>query len=407
MPPLRALHVIPSVSPLDGGPTRAIGIMERALSEAGVRVTTLTTDHDLASRGADGTPAVANGAHRIYAHKWLDPYKVAPGLVPHLMRAVQTHDVVHIHALFSFASTAAAWAARRRGVPYIVRPLGTLSAYGLRARRPRLKRLSMALFEGPILRGAAAVHFPSEAERQDAEAIGLPTRGVVIPLSVDANDGPPAAPLEHPALADRRVILFLSRLDPKKNLEAVIDAVAASPTLRGACALVIAGTGESGYVASLKARVAAASLSEHTVWLGHVDGPEKRAAFAAADVLVLPSFSENFGIAAVEALLAGVPCVLGEGVAIAGAIEKAGAGMTVRPEAPAVAQALEHVFWSDPALAHAMGLRARQLATNEFSTAVMAQRLIALYEDVRSLRRPEAATGSGTLAASRASPGAS
>jgi glycosyltransferase involved in cell wall biosynthesis len=381
--------------------------MERALSAAGVEVTTLTTDHGLALRGVAGTPAEANGARRIYAHKWLDPYKVAPGLLPHLMRAVQMHDVVHIHALFSFASTAAAWAARRRGVPYVVRPLGTLSRYGLHARRPRLKRMSMALVEGPIIRGAAAVHFTSQAELQEAAAIGLSLRGVVIPLSVDAEDGPSATPFEHAALAGRRVILFLSRLDPKKNLEAVIDAVAASSALRGSCALVIAGTGESGYVASLKARAAVAGLSEHTVWLGHVEGRQKRAAFAAADVLVLPSFSENFGIAAVEALLAGVPCVLGEGVAVAGAIEKAGAGMTVRPEAPAVAQALEHVLWSDPALAHAMGLRARQLAANEFSAAVMAQRLIALYEDVRGLRRPEAATGSGALAAPRASPEAS
>ena len=69
-------------------------------------------------------------------------------------------------------------------------------------------------------------------------------RGVVIPLGVDADDGPPAPPLQHAALADRRVILFLSRLDPMKNLEAVIDAVATSPMLRGSCALVIAGTGE-------------------------------------------------------------------------------------------------------------------------------------------------------------------
>lgn len=395
MPPLRVLHVIPSVSTRDGGPSRAIGVMERALSEAGAEVTTLTTDHDLGSRGMAGASGTENGVRRIYARKWLAPYKVAPGLVPHLLRAVKTHDVVHIHALFSFATTAAALAARRSAVPYVVRPLGSLSRYGLRARRRRLKQLSMAMIEGPILRGAAAVHFTSQAEYEEAEAIGVPMRGVVIPLGVDAEGGPPAAPLQHAALAGRRVILFLSRLDPMKNLEALIDAVAVSPALRGTCALVIAGTGGSGYVASLKARAAAAGLSEHTVWLGHVEGAQKMAVFAAADVLVLPSFSENFGIVAVEALLAGVPCVLGRGVAIAQAIEQAGAGMTVEPEAPAVARALEQVLGSDPALAHAMGLRARQLAASEFSTAIMARRLIALYEDVRGLPRTGAATASG------------
>ena len=164
-PPLRVLHVIPSVSMRDGGPSRAIGIMERALSAAGVEVTTLTTDHDVELYGGAGPPVAVNGAHRIYARKWLHPYKVAPGLVPHLMRAVQTHDVVHIHALFSFATTAAAWAARRAGVPYVVRPLGSLARYGLRERRQRLKRLSMALIEGPILRarGSGAFHQPGRA----------------------------------------------------------------------------------------------------------------------------------------------------------------------------------------------------------------------------------------------------
>jgi len=404
MPRLRILHVIPSVSVRDGGPSRAIGIMESALSAAGVEVTTLTTDHDVEHCGGTGPPVELNNAHRIYARKWLHPYKVAPGLVPHLMRAVQSHDVVHIHALFSFATTAAAWAARRAGVPYIVRPLGSLARYGLRERRQRLKRLSMAMIEGPILRAAAAVHFTSRAELEEAQAIGVPMRGVVIPLGVDADDGPPALPLRRAALADRRVILSLSRLDPMKNLEAVIDAVAASPMLRGSCALVIAGTGDSGYVAKLKRRVAAAGISEHTLWLGHVEGAQKRATLAAADVFALPSFMENFGIAAVEALLAGVPCVLGEGVAIAAAIEQAGAGIRVRPEAPAVAQALERVIGADPAVARAMGLRAKALAETEFSTAAMAQRLIALYEEVLGLPRPEARTGSGALAPPQISP---
>src|SRR5262249_28015568 len=94
MPPLRILHVIPSVSTRDGGPSQAIGVMERALSEAGVEVTTLTTDHDLASHCVAGASVAVNGAKRIYAHKWLHPYKVAPNLVPHLMRAVKTHDVM-------------------------------------------------------------------------------------------------------------------------------------------------------------------------------------------------------------------------------------------------------------------------------------------------------------------------
>jgi glycosyltransferase involved in cell wall biosynthesis len=382
MQSLRVLHVIPSVSLRDGGPTRTIGIIERALSAAGVKVTTLTTDHDLELHGGSHVLAAENGVRRIYAHKWLDPYKVAPRLVPHLIQAAETHDVMHIHALFSFASTAAAWVARRRRLPYVVRPLGTLSTYGMRARRHWLKRLSLALIEGPTLRHAAAVHFTSPAELDEAGALCLAMRSVVIPLGVEAEFGQPTAPLEHSALVARRVILFLSRLDPKKNVEVLIDAVASSPMLGSSCALLIAGTGEAGYVASLKARAAAAGLSDRTVWLGHVDGAQKRAALAVADVFVLPSFSENFGIAAVEALLAGVPCVLGEGVAVAQEVEKVGAGLVVPPEPTAVAQALERILVSDASVRRDMALRGKRVAEEKFSAHGMAQQLVALYEDI-------------------------
>jgi glycosyltransferase involved in cell wall biosynthesis len=384
MSTLRILHVIPSVSPRDGGPSRAIGVIERALSDAGVEVTTLTTDHDVGPHG--NSPTMAKGTSRIFVHKWLNTYKVAPGLVPRLMRMVAAHDVVHIHSLFSFSSTVAAWAARHRGVPYVVRPHGTLSSYGLRMRRPRLKRMSMALIERPMLQGAAAIHFTSRAELLEAEAIGLSMRGIVIPLGVDPEEGPPASPLEHTVLEGRRVILFLASLDPRKNLEAVIDAVVQSPTLRSSCALVIAGTGEPRYVANLKARAAAGGLLDNIVWLGHVDGLPKKQALAAADVFVLPSFMENFGIAVAEALLAGVPCVLGEGVAIAREVERAGAGVVVPPEPTPVMHALESILLTSASGSREMAIRAKRFAEQEFSVQAMAQRLVALYESIRASR---------------------
>jgi glycosyltransferase involved in cell wall biosynthesis len=383
MPPLRVLHVIPSVAPRDGGPSRAIGIIERALVDAGVEVTTLATDHHLC--GGPDVPAGETAARRVYAPMWLAPYKVAPGLVPRLIQEVKRHDIVHIHALFSFASTAAAWVARRQGVPYVVRPLGSLSGYGLRTRRRRLKALSMALIEGRVLRHADAVHFTSRAELEEAQALGLPMRSVVIPLGVESDHGPPPAPIAHAALAGRRVILFLSRLDPKKNLEALIDAMASSQLLRSTCALLIAGAGEPAYVASLQQRVAAAGLSSQTVWLSHVEGAHKAAAFARADVFVLPSFSENFGFAPVEAAMAGVPCMLARGVAVAEGIARAGGGVVIDPAPAAIARALE-LLLADENARSSMGARAADVARREYSPRAMAQRLLALYDAIRAPR---------------------
>jgi glycosyltransferase involved in cell wall biosynthesis len=386
---IRVLHVNPSVSPGDGGPSKAIALMERALGAAGIAVTTLATDHRNELEQAIGAPLpLAQGATRVYARKWISPYKVAPGLLTQLGRLLGSHDVVHIHALFSFAPTVAAWMARRFDVPYIVRPLGTLSSYGTSMRRRRLKRLSLDLVEGRILRNAAAVHFTSKSECEEARSLGLSFRGVVIPLGVEGELTGSAACLRaaYPALVGRRVALFLSRLDPKKNVEGLIDAMALSDTLKRSTMLLIAGSGAPAYVDGLKARAAAAGIADHVVWLGHVEGAQKSAVLATADVFALPSFSENFGIAAVEALLAGLPCVLGQGVAIASEIASAGAGLAVTPDPRAIAEALERILGDDNTR-HEMGRRGLAFAGREYSTRVMAERLIMLYEEVCNKRR--------------------
>jgi glycosyltransferase involved in cell wall biosynthesis len=361
--------------------------MERALSRSGIDVTTLTTDHDMwdESSVSDRMPAIANGCRRVYARKWITPYKVAPGLALYLARHIRNYDVVHIHALFSFASTVAAWIARFSGVPYIVRPVGTLNAYGLAKRRRRMKRLSIALIERSILRHASAIHFTSQAELDEARASGLVFAPTTIPLGVEADDAKPADTAEAAISlpAGLLVVLFLSRLDPKKNLEVLIDAFASSPQLQQRAVLLIAGSGDRTYVDTLKRRAGALGGTEHIVWLGHVSGGFKRAAFAAADVFVLPSLSENFGIAAVEALRASVPCVLSSEVAIAGEIEKAGCGLSIRPDTSAVASALQRLLFDD-SLRMCMAKKAREFAEREYSSETMAKRLIELYDDVRS-----------------------
>ena len=386
---MRVLHVIPSVSPVHGGPSKAIVIMEQALSTAGIAVTTATTDDDGPGRrlATHARPPRACPPARVYARKWLDFYKVAPGLVPWLWRHVRDFDVVHIHALFSFTSLAAGLMARGRGVPYVIRPLGTLAAYGMNQRRPWLKRLSLTLVEGPLLRRASAVHFTSQSELDEAASLGIPLRSVVVPLAVEEErPGDPHDLIrEHPILAHRRTVLFLSRLDPKKNVESLLQAIAALKALQGEPVLLMAGDGDPAHVASLKTLAASLGIDQSVIWLGHVEGARKAAVLAAADVFVLPSFSENFGLAAAEAMLAGLPCVLARGVAIAGDVQQAGAGLAVAPDPGSLARALVQVL-GDEALRRDMGARARQFAERQYSTRAMAERLTALYRHLASAK---------------------
>jgi glycosyltransferase involved in cell wall biosynthesis len=391
---LQILHVIPSVSNVHGGPSRALVIMEQALIAAGVGVMTATTDDDGPDRRL--TPSRIerehNGAERFYARKWLDLYKVAPGMVPWLWHSLPKFDVVHIHALFSFTSVTASLIARLHNVPYIVRPLGTLAPYGMTKRRPWLKKVSLRILEGPILRHAAAVHFTSRAEWEQAMALGIPFRGRLIPLGVETSGVKPDGNPKHsfPGANGRRGVLYLGRLDPKKNIEALLRATTLVEWGATGAVLLIAGDGDPIYVAELKRLAATLGIEDHVLWLGHVEGARKAAAFAAADVFVLPSFSENFGIAAVEAMLAGLPCVLSPGVAIAGDAARAGGAVLVEPEPQALAMAIDATLHSEGAR-KAMGDRAREFALGAYSTSAMARRLIDLYESVASPKGPHTA----------------
>ena len=383
---MKVLHVIPSLSAVHGGPTRALALMERALSGLGVQVETVTSDDDGPGRHVDkpcGMPLDENGVTRRYFRKQVEFYKASPAMGRWLSRHVRDYDLLHIHALFSYSSMAAARAARRAGVPYVIRPLGTLNRYGVTQRRPWLKRASLALLEGPALRAAAAVHFTSVDEQREAQALRLPLRGVVIPLGVEG--GPPANAVmvrtRFRALADAPYLLYLSRLDPKKNLEGLLEAFSRLPSEWSAVRLLVAGSGEAGYVAALQDQATGLGLADRVIWAGHLEGELKASALAGALAFVLPSFSENFGIAAAEALMAGLPCVLGQGVAIADEVAEAGAGLAVAPDADSIAAALISVL-ADAQGRNRMAASAKVLAQRAYSAETMGERLVALYQQI-------------------------
>jgi glycosyltransferase involved in cell wall biosynthesis len=144
---------------------------------------------------------------------------------------------------------------------------------------------------------------------------------------------------------------------------------------------MIAGAGTSEYVAQLRNLAAQLGIADRVLWAGHIDGDLKAAAFARADVFALPSFSENFGIAAAEALAAGLPSVLGRGVAIAGEVADAGAALVVDADPASIAAALSHLL-RDDALRAGMASAASRFAQKNYSIAAMGQALNKLYSAV-------------------------
>jgi len=384
---MKVLHVIPSLSRGEGGPTMALCLMERALTAQGVTVETATTNDDGPGKRNGkpcGQPLQENGVTRWYFRKSADFYKPSPQFARWIASKAADYDLIHIHALFSFTSIAAAWAAHRADVPYVVRPLGTLNAYGMQERRPWLKRLSLRFAEGRVLRRAAAVHFTSDQEAAEAADLGIPITAAVIPLGVDGDDRPEPGNEGLGPGGERHLrpcVLFLSRLDAKKNLEGLLDAIATLKSEFPGLSLLVAGNGAPDYVASLKARAACLGLADCVDWAGHLEGSAKAAAFARADVFALPSYSENFGIAAAEALAQGLPCVLGRGVALAKDVAAARAGVEVLTDSASIAAGLRFIIATKEGMA-LMSANARQLALERFSARAMGANLKLLYTDI-------------------------
>jgi glycosyltransferase involved in cell wall biosynthesis len=372
---MRVLHVIPSLSAVHGGPSIVLPVMERALALEGISVETATTDDEGPGRRnekGDGTAKIENGVIRRYFSKQTEFYKVSLPMARWLKREVSRFDLVHIHALFSCSSLAAARAAKQAGVPYIIRPLGVLNQYGITQRRALLKRLSLHWLEAPALRNAAAVHFTMEAEREEAEFLRIPFKSVVIPLGMESQK----LPLPDPSVLP--YVLFLSRIDPKKNLESLLDAWREVVDTRPDWRLVIAGSGKVEYLAGLKERCASLGITGSVDWAGQVKGEEKARLLVNAGVFTLPSFSENFGIAAAEAMQAGKACLFTAGVAVGAWAARSRAAVVSGESASELAISLAGLM-DDGGYRARLGLAAQQFADAELSAVRMGERLGELY----------------------------
>lgn len=387
---MRVLHVIAGVAPRYGGPSQAVVAMCKGLHRRGVDTLIATTDAD-GPTTLDvplGVETSYEGVRAIFFRRqWAESFKISLPLARWLDEQVPAFDVVHIHAVFNHPCVAAAGACRNQGVPYIVRPLGTLDRWSLSQKWLR-KRLFWYAVGRRMLRQAAAVHYTAENERLDTEdTLGL-DRGVVIPLGVDSEVSVDRARAQSfremiPGLADRPYVLVLSRLHPVKALDVLVDAfvdATEGPEL-GHWKLVIAGGGDPEYAASLTAQAAARQASSRVLLTGWLDGERKAGALSGAELLALASRHENFGLSIAEAFSHGVPVLVSSNVKLADDIALAGAGWITTLNRGGLSEELGAAL-RDAAERKRRGRAGRRLALEKFSWSTVARQLIDLYRSV-------------------------
>lgn len=384
---MKVLHVIPSLAAVHGGPSKALPEMARALAEKGVEVDVATTDDDGPGKRLAEVileePLTRQGYRVFYFAKQTEFYKSSWCLWRWLRDHAVDYQVIHIHAVFSFATLAAALAAWLAGVPYVVRPLGVLNGWGMRNRRRWLKLLSFRLLDKLALDHAAMIHYTSEQEAAEAAPLGIKAPTLILPLGLNLEAFSQLPSREErcvrwPQTMGRQVILYLSRLDEKKGLPTLLEAFVEVHQNVPKALLMIAGSGPDAFISGLKKRMEELGLASAVLWAGHLESEAKAAALAGADAYCLPSHSENFGIALLEALASGLPSVTTSGVALACESACENALIRVPPgDVLALSQELQRVL-QDESLRKVLSKHARKVAAF-YSQSRMADQLIVLY----------------------------
>jgi glycosyltransferase involved in cell wall biosynthesis len=306
-----------------------------------------------------------------------------PDLVSTLQRAIDCADIVHIHALWDQMQYQAARLAMHRRVPYLFKPCGMLDPGSLAQSRWK-KRLYLALRLRRYLDGAAALHFTTQTEARLASRLGLKGRPLIEPNGIDLAEfeqlpAPGSFRALLNGLGQRPLILFLSRIHPKKGLDLLIPALARLTAFDGL--VVIAGPDEGGYRRVVEQMITIHGLSEQVRLLEMLHGRDRIAALADADLFVLPSYQENFGVAVVESLAAGTPVLISDQVNIHDEITADGVGLAVRTEVDAIAAALSRCL-RDGELKRFDRERCRQFALTRYNWLDIARRWSVHYSKI-------------------------
>ena len=230
-------------------------------------------------------------------------------------------DLVHSHGLWQPANHWASSFARDRQVPLVIHPRGMLEPWAL-AQKPVKKRMALAVFQRRDLMGAHAFVATSDMEWNNLRRFGVRQPVAVIANGVEL--ALPNAGVRPPSRSGERIALFMSRVHPKKGLLQLVRAWAqAAPA---GWRLQIAGPDEGGHWSQVEALVTRLGLRGCVNYLGAVEGERKAALFRNADLFVLPTFSENFGVVVAEALAYGVPVITTRGAPWGGSRHIAAAG---------------------------------------------------------------------------------
>jgi len=366
---MRILHVITTIAKEGGGPSRSVQGLVRALNDEGVDARLLSLKYG----------EICNSDIKRFS----TPFdgENARQTAERVLRETQP-EIVHFHKIWDWSLHVAVCATRRVRIPYVMTPRGSLEPWSLRQKALK-KRVARFVYQDADLRQAAALHATADSEARQFQRLGFPNpiilspNGVNLPITelkgsrVNSTDSAP------------RRALFVSRMHPKKGVLTLVKAWARVMPANWTCELVYTTRDETeaAYEAEVRALVAELHLADSFIFTGALDDHAKWDAYARADLFVLPTVSENFGIVIAEALWAGVPVITTKGAPWA-ELETEGCGWWTDLSVEAFAAALADATSSSPDALVRRGEAGHRLVQRRYTWPAIARALIGDYEKI-------------------------
>jgi glycosyltransferase involved in cell wall biosynthesis len=391
---MKILHITPAYEPAWhlGGVVGSVSQLTRGLSRLGHEVTVFTTDSGGDRRLAVpvNQPIDKSGVTVYYFNvDFFLKFFYSTSLTVSCSRMIREFEILHLTAFWNYPGIVGGYFARKANVPYLVSVHGTLREAALQHKSWK-KWPYFQVIEKRNIRGAAAIHYTTAMERELDSFHCFSNPSFIVPngFTIDEFQTLPKKKKAKESLGvnpHTKVITFLGRLDPIKNLHLLLEAMSNESLRKEDCILILAGP-DCGAERSLKRLALHYGHKPQLKFMGPVDPEARLNLLAASDLLVLVSQHENFGNAAVEAMLAGVPVLLSEQVGICREVAADGAGVVVPLTVEAVSDGLVNML-ADPEKLAAMGSTAAASARSRYNIDIVARQMAKAYEDILAGRR--------------------
>ena len=392
---MKVLCVSPSYWPAFqyGGPINSVHKLNKTLVKKGVDITVYTTNVGLENEitinkqlNLDRIKIIYFSYSNFFEFLGQTGWQFSWEMRNAIKDNIKNFDLLYIPAIWNYPTAIATYYCRKYKKPYIIIPKGSLYPYTLNKKKWK-KWLYYNLISKRDIKGASLIYYATKDEFEKVHSfLGLTNRSVVISNGIDLsefNDLPKKDNFKknYPFLKDKKIILFLGRINWKKGLDILVKAFGKLAQDRDDVYLLIVGPDENGYINIVKKGLKSECALGKSFFTGLLKKEKKLEAFMGSDIFVLPSYSENFGIAVIEAMACNLPVIISNQVGISKEIESAKAGLIINTGHNELYDAFVKLL-DNKKESLEMGKRGRKLVEKYFNIEKVADKTIKVFEEI-------------------------